>query len=236
MHAYQTPKTPQGPHFAGTSPKTPTLPSTLHSTLLQGEYQTSKHQNTQNGREGARMHTGAKSLSPRPSQLNFLRSKSSFPTAPALCQHIKHQKLTAPALCKHIPQNLHSKSSGNLSLKPHPRFDAVLWRCEAQRNQSKARSLALFAHGTFVIWIYPHHITGLYTSQLVQERNVTPWVVILVSLRVKRNSVSLRSQTGYIALLLIAFFSLQSEKVAAKEGVWLLMKVVGSKLEPKWLR
>ena len=126
-------------------PKTPTLPSTLHSTLLQGEYQTSKHQNTQNGREGARMHTGAKSLSPRPSQLNFLRSKSSFHPAPALCQHIKHQKLTAPALCKHIPQNLHSKSSGNLSLKPHPRG------ATQSKQSTERRSAAIFAHGTFVI-------------------------------------------------------------------------------------
>ena len=167
MHAYQTPKTPQGQHFAGTSPQKTLLYLLLF--ILPYCKGSIKHQNIKTPKMGEKEHACTQEQNP-------------FPPAPP-------NKIILPHSACIVPTYQTSKTHSACTLQAYPlkspqqklwepllETPSSLWRCPRWERKHGA---AIFAHGTFVIWFYPHHITGLYTSQLVQERNVTPWVLFL---------------------------------------------------------
>ena len=114
--------------------------STLHSTLLQGEYPNFKTcPNIKMGEEEhARGHTGARPLK-SPQRLHFASiSPPNIPTAPAFCKHVSRNIPTAPAFCKHISsRHPHSACILQACIPKNPHSACILQADLLQTSQQR---------------------------------------------------------------------------------------------------
>ena len=162
------------------------------------------------------------------------RSKIPFP--PPLPTKLPSIKIILPHSACIVPTYQTSKTHSACTLQAYPpkspqqklweplvETPSSLWRCPLTlwgATQSKQSTELCFICTRYLRYLNlsPSYNRSLYIPTGAGAKCHTMGFYSCFPEGFPRNSMSLRSQTGYIALLLIAFFSLQSEKVAAKNA------------------